>query len=71
MVINIHNFPVFVVAMVIKSITYAPYQCTGNAFIADTATYGVWKHHVNVDVLAYSVGSFAAKVGQGLSGVLL
>ncbi len=71
MLLNIHNFPLFIAGLIIRSVFYAPYQCTTNAFIADTATYGMWKNKVNVDVMAFSATSFAQKIGQGLSGSII
>lgn len=71
MILNIHNFSIFMVALIIKSIAYSPYNCSANAFIADTATYGKWKNNINVDVLSFSVSSFASKIGSGLSGSMV
>lgn len=71
MMLNTHNLPIFIAGMIIRGVFYAPYQCTTNAFIADTAVYGMWKDKVNVEAMAFSATSFAQKIGQGLSGSII
>lgn len=71
MILNIHNFPLFVAGLIIHSILYSPYNCTTNAFIADTVNYSQWKNGVSVEAMAFSITSFCSKIGSGLSGSLV
>ena len=71
MFLNIHNFPLFIVGLVVKGIFFAPVQSIGNAFIVDSAVYGEWKTGVKAEGLAFSAVSFANKVSGGLSGVIV
>lgn len=71
MFLNIHNFPLFIVGLVVKGIFFAPVQSIGNAFIVDSAVYGEWKTGVKAEGMAFSAVSFANKVSGGLSGVIV
>lgn len=71
MILSTHNLPLFIAGLIIRSVFYAPYQCTTNAFIADTASFSEWKSGINIDAMAFSATSFAQKVGQGLSGSIV
>lgn len=71
MFLNIHNFPVFIVGLVLRAICFSPVQGVGNAFIVDSATYGEWKTGVKAEGMAFSAVSFANKVSSGLAVVIV
>lgn len=71
MFLNLHNFPLFVVGLIVKGIFFAPIQGIGNAFIVDSAVYGEWKTGIKAEGMAFSAVSFANKVSGGLAGVIV
>ena len=71
MFLNIHNFPLFIVGLVLRAICFAPIQGVGNAFIVDSAVYGEWKTGVKAEGMAFSAVSFANKVSSGLAIVIV
>jgi len=71
MFLNIHNFPIFVVGLILRAICFAPVQAAGNAFIVDSAAYGEWKTGVKAEGMAFSAVSFANKVSSGLAVVIV
>lgn len=71
MFLNIHNFPLFIVGLIVKGIFFSPVQGVGNAFIVDSAVYGEWKTGIKAEGMAFSAVSFANKVSGGLAGVIV
>lgn len=71
MFLNIYNFPLFIVGLVIKGLFFAPVQGVGNSFIVDSAVYGEWKTGVQAEGMAFSAVSFANKVSSGLATVVV
>lgn len=71
MLLNIHNFPLFVAGLAIRGIFFAPVQGVGNAFIVDSTIYGEWKTGVKAEGMAFSAVSFANKLSSGFAGVVV
>ena len=71
MFLNVHNFPLLIVGLIIRGICFAPIQGAGNAFIVDSATYGEWKTGVKAEGMAFSAVSFAQKVSAGIASSLV
>ena len=71
MILNLHNFSLFIVGTIVKGLCMSPIQAIGNAFIVDSVEYGEWKTGVRAEGMAFSAISFSQKVSQGLSNVVI
>lgn len=71
MLLNLHNFPLFIAGLVIRGIFFSPVQGSSNAFITDSAVYGEWKTGIKAEGMAFSACSFAQKISMGLSSVVV
>lgn len=71
MILNLRNFPLFILGTIVKGICMAPIQSCSNAFIVDSAEYGEWKTGVRAEGMSFSAISFSQKVSAGLANVVI
>lgn len=65
------SLPIVLLALAIRGIGFGPFQAAGLVMLTDSIDYGEWKYGIRSDGLAFSVSSFAGKIGMGLGAGLI